>query len=96
MSGWFSAHLTIEARKFGAARKPIMGSRPVAGRPRLFFGLAFMDIVEYWFSLKSSRGEDAGNKTIACGPCNLDKGSLHRGCTGSRNLATRGPLSFEL
>jgi hypothetical protein len=33
-----------------------MGSRPVAGRPR-FFGLAFIDICEYWFSLKASRGE---------------------------------------
>jgi hypothetical protein len=33
-----------------------MGSRPVAGRPR-FFGLAFIDIFEYWFSLKASRGE---------------------------------------
>ena len=33
-----------------------MGSRPVAGRPR-FFGLALIDIREYWFSLKASRGE---------------------------------------
>ena len=33
-----------------------MGSRPVAGRPR-FFSLAFIDIFEYWFSLKASRGE---------------------------------------
>jgi hypothetical protein len=43
MSGWFSAHLTMDARNTGAARNPIMGSRPVAGRPR-FFGLAFIDI----------------------------------------------------
>jgi hypothetical protein len=34
-----------------------MGSRPVAGRPRFFFGLAFIDIHGYWFSLKASRGE---------------------------------------
>jgi hypothetical protein len=33
-----------------------MGSRPVGGRP-LFFGLAFIDIGEYWLSLKASRGE---------------------------------------
>src|ERR1700674_3293433 len=38
ISGWFSAHFTMEARSTGAARNPIMGSRPVAGRPR-FFGL---------------------------------------------------------
>jgi hypothetical protein len=30
VSGWFSAHFTIEARSTGAARNPIMGSRPVA------------------------------------------------------------------
>jgi hypothetical protein len=49
----------MEARKAGAARKPILGSRPVAGRPRRFFGLAFIDIVKYRFSLKASRGEAA-------------------------------------
>jgi hypothetical protein len=43
ISGWFSAQLTMEARSTGAARNPIMGSRPVAGRPR-FFALAFFDI----------------------------------------------------
>jgi hypothetical protein len=46
ISGWYSAHFTIEARSTGDARKPIMGSRPVAGRPRRFFGLAFIDISE--------------------------------------------------
>ena len=55
-SAWCSAHFTIAARSTGDARKPIMGSRPVAGLPRLF-GLAFIDISEYWFSLKASRGE---------------------------------------
>jgi hypothetical protein len=45
ISGWFSAHFTIDARNMGEARNPIMGSRPVAGRPR-FFGLAFIDIDE--------------------------------------------------
>jgi hypothetical protein len=43
ISGWFSAHFTMEARNTGAAQNPVMGSRPVAGRPR-FFGLALIDI----------------------------------------------------
>src|ERR1700733_4820856 len=45
VSGWFSAHLTIDARITGSARKPIIGALPVAGRPMgLFVGAAFFII----------------------------------------------------
>src|ERR1035441_7078564 len=47
----------MEARRTGEARKPIIGSRPVAGRPRVFFGLAFIDISHYWCHLKASGGK---------------------------------------
>ncbi|WP_334362563.1 hypothetical protein [Bradyrhizobium sp. AZCC 1578] len=42
LSGWSSAHLTTEARITGDARKPISGSFPVAGLPRLL-GSTFID-----------------------------------------------------
>ena len=54
----FAAHASIFSRNSTDARSPIIGSRPVAGRPRLF-GLADIDIAEYWFSLKSSQSKVA-------------------------------------
>jgi hypothetical protein len=33
ISGCFSAHFTIEARRMGSARNPIIGVKPVAERP---------------------------------------------------------------
>lgn len=79
MSGWFSAHFTIEARNTGDARNPIIGSRPVAGRPRRFFGLAFIGICKYWFSLNPSRREAAN-----FGPEQID---AYAGCVGEKVAA---------
>ena len=35
-SGCFSAHLVIDARTSGSARKPTRGAEPVRGRPGIF------------------------------------------------------------
>jgi hypothetical protein len=56
LSGWFSAHLTIDARITGDARKPISGSVPVAGRPG-FLRLTDIDFAIITFNVKASRGE---------------------------------------
>lgn len=50
-SSWRFAQASIARRNSGAARRPIIGYRPVAGLP-LFFGLADIDMVEKWFRLK--------------------------------------------
>jgi hypothetical protein len=42
LSDWLSAHRTTDARIVGEARKPMSGSFPVAGLPRLL-GLTFID-----------------------------------------------------
>jgi hypothetical protein len=73
LSGWFSAHLTMDARNTGAARNPIMGSRPVAGRPR-FFGLAVFDICEYWLSQKVSLWEASNSTCKGC--CAQELGTI--------------------
>ena len=47
LSGRRDAQSFISARRTSEARNPIIGSRPVAGRPRVFFGLADTDICNF-------------------------------------------------
>jgi site-specific recombinase XerD len=47
------AHSSIEARRPSGRRSVVIGSRPVAGRPRprFFFGITFIDLTIFWYYL---------------------------------------------
>jgi hypothetical protein len=56
-SSCLSAHVSTAARRGGGNLNAVIGSFPVAGRPRLFLGITLFDFAINRYNLKASRGE---------------------------------------